>query len=433
MATNQELLKSSTETAQKAAALIGGTFQQGRYNSSGQVEGGFTPGPAGGSESSPVPRYATANVNDIVNPPKSNLQQAQEQLFGNTAPLSDADKQAIRDRARSEIQTYLDAVNAQYEQIYQQRQAEGTQRTGQLRAIQNARGTGGSFGSTQRTKLQDYNASVLEGVRAEQRAKVGAILDTATTRALSEIEAESAKRQKNAENYIDYLKGTQTEARSNVAYLAKSGVQLDQLNDEQYKSLLAQTGYSPLVFESLYNANLPENQQIDYKYQVVGNTVMAFYTDPATGKLTQKEFKATVPEGEYDKFELTSDGTPLFINTQQGKAVVAPGFKQGQFAKDESPASYKEWVLAGQPGTYADFIKNKSGDGIFNPSKDEVSAVMRYAQTLPGFDAEKDQERLQSDPVFFYAVLNQAVNASAQSGDNPFSLQPFKYPFLIGQ
>lgn len=389
-----------------------------------------------------VPRYA---VDPITGAPQTStsgalspLQQAQVDLFGDPktrAPLTETEQQAIRDRTRAQFDEQIASINAYSNQLAAQATERGQGRLGQDRSIQNNRGTvGSSFGTAQTKNVEGVNASEQAAIESERQIKLAGVYDKIDQRALDAIQAEKAQRTGNANAYIQFLQQAQTSSREDIKSLAGSGIPLDQLPEKDFQALLKDSGYDPLVFKAVYNAALPKAAQIDYHYEKVGNSIFAFHSDPKTGKIVKEEFQTTAPTG-YDDFTMTADGTPLFVNKQTGQAIIAPGFKQGQFNKPEAaPASFQEWSLAGKPGTYASYLQQKNGSS-FKPTSDEKSAVNRFINdtysknpSLKVEDRQKDIDKASTDSGFFYSMLQKAVEES--QGGTAFPLQPFKYPYF---
>jgi len=381
-----------------------------------------------------VPRYDVGTTIDEVlsgkNTTNSQIDTARQELFGTEdkrKALTAAEEETIRSNARTRVQSYLDAVNSTYDTLRATKEQEGKQRAGQLRAVQNVRGIGGTgMEETQTNQVQNYNAGIVSDVERERNAKIQTILTGADETATKDIEAERLLREKNAKEYISYLQDKQKETQTNISYLAKNGVSLDELSQQQYTNILNRSGMNALEFESFYNSNLPDNMKkksTDYNVKLPnGNAgIMRVELDPMTGKSVKKEFDLGVSyeqaNGKYPGGMKEIDGVLYGIT---GDSTLVPLTKKTNELKDY-PASYQEWALAGRKGTYGDFLKEKSG-GTFKPTTDEKSAVNRFLaqQKAP----QENYDKASSDSSFFYWVLDQAVKTEG------FNIQPFKYPFM---
>ncbi len=380
------------------------------------------------------PINGATGLPDNTVPVTSPLEAARAQLYGSEADraaLTETGKADIRAKVRGQFDDALAAVDAYSNTLLAGARQRATGRLGQDRALQNIRGTiGSSFGAQQTAGVETVNADEEAAIEADRNLRKQAIFEKVDQRAIDETKAEVERRKGNAEAYVNALAANQTESRQAVKDLATTGTAIDEIPRAQYEKLLTQSGYDPLVFQAVYNNSLAGANKREYSYQKVGNSILAFSTNPKTGKIEREQFDVAAPEGGYDDFTVTADGTPLFINKASGTAVIAPGFKEGQFNKPtEAPASYREWQLAGgEKGTgkkYGEFIMKGEG-GKFDPSKDEISAVQRFAATQ-GFD-EESKKKLESDSGFFYSVLQKAVEGS--EGGMKFPLQPFKQPFF---
>lgn len=190
-----------------------------------------------------------------------------------TAPNSTEQSQIYND-SLAMYQQQIDSINSLYNQLVSQENVVGQDRLGQTRAMGAASGLLGSpRGSAQMDKTQVMNDKAVQAIRQEQGYLVSQVMTDVRKRADDKIAAESTLARTNAKDYLDFLKGQQTEARDNMVSLAKGGVPLSQLSDEDYKSLLESTGYDPLLFESIYNQNDPA-KSVKYEYKQFGDTVV---------------------------------------------------------------------------------------------------------------------------------------------------------------
>lgn len=251
-----------------------------------------------------------------------------------TAP-TDSDQEAIREAIRKQMQAQIDAINTSYDSIVASARTEGENRLGQTRAISSRSGMlGAPMGDAQQAKTTEYNQKVVNAIEAERASKVAAIWDTIDQRATERIEKQKTEALTNAKDYIDYLKTTQEGARTDMVNLAKSGVDLSTLSEEDYKTLLEQTGYNPVVFKSLWNSNLPENQKRDYNYVNLGNgKILIMSVDPKTNKMEKEEYSVDIaPDQEIKEF----DGVPYIAKKDENGNVTLQniqGFDYGATSK----------------------------------------------------------------------------------------------------
>lgn len=251
-----------------------------------------------------------------------------------TAP-TDTDQEAIREAIRKQMQAQIDAINTSYDSIVASARTEGEDRLGQTRAISSRSGMLGSpMGEAQKAKTTEYNQRIVNAIEAERASKIAAIWDTIDQRATERIEKQKTEALTNAKDYIEYLKSTQEGARTDMINLAKSGVDMATLSEEDYKKLLEQTGYNPIVFKSLWNSNLPENQKRDYNYVNLGNgKILIMSVNPATNKMDKEEYSVDIqPDQEIKEF----DGIPYIAQKDEEGNVTLKnieGFDYGATSK----------------------------------------------------------------------------------------------------
>lgn len=262
-----------------------------------------------------TPTPATPTVSSV---PESAVDKALREYYNalpRTAP-TDTDKEAIRESIRKQLQSQIDAINTSYDSMVASAKTEGENRLGQTRAISSRSGLlGMPMGDAHKANTENYNAKVVNAIEAERASKIAAIWDTIDKRSTDQIEKQKTEALTNAKDYIDYLKNSQEGARTDMINLAKSGVDLANLSEDDYKKLLEQTGYNPVVFKSLWNSNLPENQKRDYNYVNLGNgKVLIMSVNPKTNKMEKEEYSVDIqPNQEIKEF----DGMPYIVNKDE--------------------------------------------------------------------------------------------------------------------
>lgn len=231
-----------------------------------------------------------------------------------------ADQDATRESIRKQMQSQIDAINTSYDSIVASARSEGEGRLGQTRAISSRSGfLGAPMGEAQKAKTTEYNGKVVNAIEAERGSKIAAIWADIDKRTTEKIEKQKTEALTNAKDYIDYLKTAEDSARTDALNLAKSGVDLSSLSEDDYKTLLEQTGYNPLVFKALWNSNLPTSQKRDYNYVNLGNgKVAVFSVNPATNQMEKEEYDMSIEEGQEIK---EFDGVP-YISTKDADGNI---------------------------------------------------------------------------------------------------------------
>lgn len=354
------------------------------------------------------------------------------------------EQEKIRQDTLRQIQAQLDTIDAAYAGKLAAEVVRGTGRSGQGRSI-NARSglLGSDMGAQRDASITEINKGAEEAIRNEQAAAKAAVLDKANQRAFEQIQLETTKALTNAGQYLTFMQQKQTEARADIGILAKAGVTLDQLDDNEYAKLLNQSGYgSEFLFGAVYNSQLPANAKRDYEYVNLGGGKVAAF-DKLTGKPTLYDY--SIPEGY--QFKMAGD-IPVFVNEKtQDVKIAAPGgdlAAAGAYAKETELDSYtnannKRVSVLYNPITHqtrtivTGTAKDTTGGYPtgFKPQPFEVSAVSQFIAS-EGSKQEQTQAQIQQaitaaqqDPTFFYSVL------TTITGDKKFSDLYYK-PQTVG-
>lgn len=228
------------------------------------------------------------------------------------------EEEDIRLKTIEDVQNQIDNINQIYAGLISKEETAGAGRLGQQRSISARSGVlGGEFGAQAKKDVQEFNVQQIESLQAEKGAKIGAILSNAEDRASQKIQAERELATSNKQAFLQFQADQVAQARADVKDLAKSGISLADLSDEEYTSLLSDTEMSPVLFEATYNANLPKNEQADYSYINVGGGKIV-RVNKAGGE--PEEFDFSTPDGF--EFRMAGD-TPVFINESTQEVILA--------------------------------------------------------------------------------------------------------------
>lgn len=249
------------------------------------------------------------------------------------------EEEDIRERYRKQVQPMLDEIEKTFGFRLAEEALEGKGFIGQTRAmVGRGAGLGSPRGQAKIAGTTKRVGQIREATLAEKRLEIAKVLDLATTRADERLKSETELAKTNMEAYLEFQKGQQEEARANIVGLAQMGVTSEELEAEGdlLKNLQEQSGLEPMLFEVLYNANLPEAQKIDWKVQKLSGDKVLFYgVDPATGELTQKDFDYSLDEGE--ELKIIDDVAYGSKTDDQGNIVLRP--LPGQKEKKEAPVT----------------------------------------------------------------------------------------------
>ena len=211
-----------------------------------------------------------------------------------TAPTMD-EEATVKEQARKDVQSYIDAVNVKYGQLASAERLAGEQRTGQTRAVSARSGILTSdFGVAHKQKTEDLNQRQLRNLEEQKAAETGIIFSRADERARSEIEAKRQEAAGNEEAYRTWLESVKDDARGDFKTLAESGTQL---TPEQKEALSRQAGYEPEIGELLFNAYKKPTERVDYQYiERADGSILAIGQDPTTGSLVQQVIPGASPD-----------------------------------------------------------------------------------------------------------------------------------------
>ncbi len=330
------------DTGQKVVVDSGSNEAQGYFSSGYKLMGAD-------GKAVPTPERYPAPVPPAVAPPlgadsagyplryTSDTDQKTADYYTNLPKtFTPEDEATIRESTRKQMQAQIDAINNASNLLLGDARVQGGNRLGQARALASRSGILDSeMGAAQKKGVEDVNLGIEKSIEADRALKLSSVFGKIDERADALVKAKKEEALTNAKTYIDYLNSQQSSAREDVKALAQGGVSLDRLASDDRKKILEQTGFSDFMLEAYYNANKPAASKIDYQYKIQGDKLVAYGVDPKTGKLkyVEQDLPAEFQNKEYSGFTVTPDGTPLFYDTQTGKATIAPGFKEGQFIK----------------------------------------------------------------------------------------------------
>lgn len=245
-----------------------------------------------------------------------------------TAPTP-LEETGIREQETERVQSRIDVINEIFQGLISREEVAGKGRLGEARAISARAGVlGGEFGAQRKRGEEEFTKEQIESIRLQQSARINEVLSKAEDRASKKIEAERDLALKNREAFIEFQKDKISEAREDLKTIAKSGLSLADLSDEEYKTLLEDTEMTPFMFDAVYNANLPANQKQEYSYINVGGGKIV-RVNQAGGE--PEEFDFSTPEGF--EFKMAGD-VPIFYNKETQEVVVADLIGDGGDIKD---------------------------------------------------------------------------------------------------
>jgi len=291
----------------------------------------------------PTPTPAPTGVKSRYTAPTEGTYETEQAryLADVTVPVN---AEEIRRQKVDQAQAQIDAINKRFDVAVAAEEKAGVGYMGQTRAAASRGGVLGSdFGASQLSETERQNRANIDAVNAKRNLELTAVWDKIDQRAIDEVNRKSEAALKGRESYINFLKETRDEARTDFTSLAKLGQikSLSELNDEDYQKLLTQTGYDEATAKLVFNANLPSQQKTDYQFKIEGNKLIAYGIDPMTNQVDviEKQLEDNVPANY--KPTVLPDGTLIFTPdkidpSKDLKDQVIMYGAEGQFIKPKT-------------------------------------------------------------------------------------------------
>lgn len=390
MATNAEVLASSTAAAQAAAKMIGGTFTQGV---------GFTPTPTGPSaadrsylESSlgPGAKFvgedspSTYSRLPAAPPPTSTpdptqpnsvtgVSQADVDAANNTQKVTPFDEASRRQALMDAQKDNLDYINKIYDAKVQDERTLGDKYAGRYNSISAMSGMAGTPDATSTQAKNDRATQDRANLVNEERGlKLQAVYDKVDQNLIDEKTAALATNKANA---AALLKKVADNADAAIAAFAStSGVTFDDwksLHGQELQDIMRQTGKSEQTINAEYNASLDAQSKVDYKDGATtklanGNAGIFQYGQNVKGKSSTRTIDTGLAyddyvNSKYEHFE-GKDGSLWTFNPDTGKASKIQG------ATDPSGTGAGSGMGASQISWWADAGLNGANPNAILPS-----------------------------------------------------------------
>lgn len=284
------------------------------------------------------------------------------------------DPALIRQQMMDNVQGQVDTIKNTFTGIIANAKVKGEDNLGKTRAIGARSGTLGSdFGDTQMKKTSDLNDQNIQAIEAQRDAQINAILSKVNSDVEAKVEAQKNTAAKNSQDYLTYLKTSQDSSRQNVLGLAKAGMTVDKLTDDEYNKLLSTSGFTPDELKDYMVLNQPDDKVLTSG--TVGNQYYSVTADPVTGeqKTTTVKLPFTVPEG-YTTQKL-DDGTVLFVPSKidptksLDSQVLSYGVHSKPVPSTKPIVSGKLTISESDIGQGAKILNDsKGGDGYVDPA-----------------------------------------------------------------
>lgn len=294
---------------------------------------------------------------------------------GSTFSPNPVNEETIRSKTLGEMQGTIDAINNVYAGMVAGEKAAGEVRLGKTRATAARSGTLGSdFGNADLGVTAELNADRVQALEDEKMLKISLAMNNIEDRVSEKIRLAKEDAFKTREEALAYNTKINDQSKEDIKMLAKSGVDLNALSQEEYNKLIETSGYTDTQLKSAFVLNRPEQTILDKK--AIGNKYYQIVKDPITQKITSEtiDLGFTVPEG-YTPTKM-ADGTLLFTpkqidpNQPLDTQILMYG-NEGQFVKPSTTTPFKsgEVVFTGkQISDFSDQLeKSKGTNGYVDP------------------------------------------------------------------
>lgn len=238
--------------------------------------------------------------------------EAERMLKANAATPIVTDENAIRQKMRENVQSQIDTIKAVAADRIATEKVAGENRSGQTRAVNARSGTiGQDFGNAAQEKTTTLNAAAVKAIENQRDMEIQSILTKVDSDAYQRSKDATELAKKNATDYVNYLKEKRDSARTDIATLAKGGMTLDKLTEQQYKNLLDASEMTPSELNAAFVLNKPQETVVHSFTE--GNKYYVITKDPITGKNKTEtiDLGFSVPKN-YNQTKV-NDNTVLFF------------------------------------------------------------------------------------------------------------------------
>lgn len=273
----------------------------------------------------------------VFNRPTSAVDQSRQALIdslGQQAQLPNEEQ--IRQQELARAQAMIDATKGLFEEEVNRIKQQGAERLQETKSMTVGAGLAGSpFRTTPEFRTQEKTNEQVRLREKERQAEIAQILAAAEGRATDKFrDARDFARQQRLDTMteqqaaIDLLEQQQERARDTIKTLSQGGYSLDELSEQEYKSLLESSGLSDFEARAIANLNNPASQA---DYAIEGGKLIGYFIDPVTGKPKISSTEIPGLEGVESPNIQEFDGVPYVIGKDaQGniRGEVLPGFQR---------------------------------------------------------------------------------------------------------
>lgn len=215
-----------------------------------------------------VPTAANGFGTGVTDPYVSEYDKIAQQRYQESQTPIDTNR--IRKQKIAQFQAEIDATNQIYSNLIAKAGVEGQGRIGQSRAIAARSGLiNQPRGDAQKEQVITYNQGIEGDIRARQQAAISSIMTEAQNRADAEIAKREEAKRLGADQYLQYLAGTEerkaTNAKSVLQSLLTQGLSLEDIPADQFIQIANSLRMTPQELTSVYKGELAKAQAAQEK------------------------------------------------------------------------------------------------------------------------------------------------------------------------
>jgi len=270
----------------------------------------------------------------VINTPADTGLTPTDTRYGNVIDPYDpavlAEEKANLEREKElKRQGLIDAINSKYSYKSNLITKSGEESLARQRSMNLRSGTIDSpLGDTEIAKTKKLTEEDLKANRDAQSAEItSAMTDldtafetkrkTAAEERMTQAEYEATQRT----NRMAEASTRKTELATKLAILGKNGVDFEKFKLDPVYTKLKDEGFSDMEMQAMINDAKPKPDSISY--DIIGNNIVSYYTDPTTGKVVVN--KNPLPEGinnpDNISVEKLGDGSLVYFDKVAQKVV----------------------------------------------------------------------------------------------------------------
>lgn len=303
-------------------------FNNGLTNEQMLKNSGWIPATSSNPSTTPNPTQTSPSVSELAK--NSNFAFRSDPMLDQLKQDANKtiDEEAIRQQEMDRIQEQINAIRGVYANEIAAANREGEGRLGSQRAISARSGLIGSdFGEAQKTKVEGYNRDVVNGINSRMSADIAAIFQKAQDRASERIKLETDQKRMDRDEYLKRLDQLTADSRKDLATIAASGVNYDELDDATKQLLANNSGYGAAT-KQIYN-KLASEDLVDKLTKTASlglqvppedkNVLDSIYGQGFSDKFVQVQKTTAQAKTDAEKYKAATDLVDILSKLPAGK------------------------------------------------------------------------------------------------------------------